>query len=208
MHIEMIKFTTEEPIIGKQTEMKDATFGPYVEIGEQNHLDNVTVGDYSYTGQYCFIQNSRLGKFISMASMVRIGPTNHPYDWPSQHIFAYNGEGYGFPAKDQTFLTNRKQKITTIGNDVWIGHGAVIQAGVSVGDGAVIASNAVVTKDVPAYAIVGGVPAKPIKYRFDDATIAALERIKWWDWSREQLEANYADFRQPIDQFIAKHDKQ
>ena len=207
MHIEMVNFTTSEPIIGKQTEMKDTKLGEYVEIGEQNHLDNVTVGAYSYTGQYCFIQNSQLGKFISMAAMVRVGPTNHPYERPSQHIFTYNGEGFGFPAKDQEFLAKRKQKVTTIGNDVWIGHGVVIQAGVKVGDGAVIASNAVVTKDVPDYAIVGGVPAKTIKYRFEEETIAALKRIQWWNWSRARLEEHYLDFRKPISEFIEIHNQ-
>src|SRR5699024_8636000 len=107
---------------------------------------------------------------------------------PTQHLFAYNGEGYGFYPKDNEFLAKRKELITTIGNDVWIGHGAIIQAGITVGDGAVIASNAVVTKDIPPYAIVGGIPAKIIKYRFSDEMIAAMSQIAWWDWDRLTLE--------------------
>jgi serine acetyltransferase len=81
----------------------------------------------------------------------------------------------------------------------------VIQSGLTVGDGAVIASNAVVTKDVPPYAIVGGVPAKVIKYRFDPETITALQEIAWWNWSRAELEARYLDFRLPIEDFIVKY---
>lgn len=77
-----------------------------------------------------------------------------------------------------------------IGNDVWIGYEAVILAGVTIGDGAIIGTRAVVTKDVPPYTIVGGVPAKPIKKRFDDETIAQLLRLKWWDWSEEKIAQN------------------
>ncbi|MFV0557396.1 MAG: DapH/DapD/GlmU-related protein [Enterococcus sp.] len=206
MHIDMRKFDQQGyPIVGQFTEKKDVTLGNYVEIGESNHLDNSVIGDYTYTGQHCFIQNSQLKKFISIAAMVRIGPTNHPFERVSQHLFAYNGEGYGFEPKDQDFLSNRKKNTTTIGNDVWIGHGVVIQAGITVGDGAVIASNAAVTKDVEPYAIVGGVPAKVIKYRFSPEEIAALQQIAWWDWSRDKLMACYLDFRLPIAEFIAKH---
>ncbi|AYW49793.1 chloramphenicol acetyltransferase [Tetragenococcus halophilus] len=206
MHIEMVNFKDSKPIIGKDTQIKDTIFGDYVEIGEDNHLDNSFIDDYNYTGQHCYIQNSYLNKFISIAAMVRIGPTNHPFNRPTQHLFGYNGEGYGFYPKDQEFLENRKKKITTIGNDVWIGHGVVVQAGVHVGNGAAIASNAVVTKDVPPYAIVGGVPAKVINYRFTDESISAMQRISWWNWERSDLEKHYLDFRLPIEKFVEKYD--
>ncbi|MFW8596934.1 DapH/DapD/GlmU-related protein [Enterococcus innesii] len=205
MHLSITNFPDEQPIVGKDSQLQDTTLGDYVEIGEANHIDHSSIGNYTYTGQYCFIQNSQLERFISIAAMVRIGPTNHPYERPSQHLFAYNGEGYGFAPKDESFLEKRKAKTTFIGNDVWIGHGAVIQSGLTVGDGAVIASNAVVTKDVPPYAIVGGVPAKVIKYRFDPETITALQEIAWWNWSRAELEARYLDFRLPIEDFVAKY---
>lgn len=205
MHIEMVRFKDQQPIIGKECEIKDIQFGDYVEIGSDNHLDNSSIGNYVYTGQHCYIQNSRLKHFISIAAQVRIGPTNHPYERPTQHLFAYNGEGYGFYPKDNEFLAKRKELITTIGNDVWIGHGAIIQAGITVGDGAVIASNAVVTKDIPPYAIAGGIPAKIIKYRFSDEMIAAMSQIAWWDWDRLTLEKNYLDFRLPIEEFVAKY---
>ena len=77
-----------------------------------------------------------------------------------------------------------------IGNDVWIGYEAVILSGVTIGDGAIIGTHAVVTKDVPPYTIVGGVPAKPIRKRFNDKTIARLLELKWWDWPEERIKAN------------------
>jgi len=81
---------------------------------------------------------------------------------------------------------------TVIGNDVWIGYEAVIMSGVKIGDGAIIGTRAVVTKDVPPYTIVGGVPAKPIRKRFDDATIEKLEAICWWNWGEEKIKRNIA----------------
>ncbi len=82
-----------------------------------------------------------------------------------------------------------------IGNDVWIGYEAVIMAGVRIGDGAIIGTRAVVTKDVPPYAIVGGVPARTIRNRFDDSVIEALQKIKWWDWDCETIRRNLSAIR-------------
>ncbi len=82
-----------------------------------------------------------------------------------------------------------------VGNDVWIGFDAIIMAGVHIGDGAIIGTRAVVTKDVPPYTIVGGVPAKKIRQRFDDATVKDLLEIKWWDWSIEKIQTNLTAIR-------------
>ena len=205
MHIDYVKLSKDQPTIGEGGQIKDTKFGHYVEIGSQNFIDNSTIDDYTYTGQLCFIQNSELKRFISMAAMVRIGPTNHPYNRPSQHIFAYNGVGYGFGDPDTAFLQQRRELKTVIGNDVWLGHDVVVQAGVTVGDGAVVGAGAVVTKDVEPYTIIGGIPGKKIKDRFPDEIKADLAKIAWWNWSREELEANYADFRLPIEEFVAKH---
>ena len=95
----------------------------------------------------------------------------------------------GLDVKNITDAWDNKGDII-IGNDVWIGYEAVILSGITIGDGAIIGTRAVVTKDVPPYTIVGGVPAKPIRKRFDDVTIARLLELKWWDWSEERIKAN------------------
>lgn len=205
MHINFVNLSRDKPTIGENSQTKNTSFGQWVEIGASNLIDNSTIGDYTYTGQYCFIQNSDLKKFISMAAMIRIGPTNHPYNRPAQHISLYNGSAYGFDKPDKDFLEKRSHVKTTIGNDVWIGHGAIIQAGLNIGDGAVIGSGAVVTKDVEPYTIVGCVPAKKIKERFPDEVKTDMEKIAWWNWSREEIEKYYLDFRLPVKEFIDKH---
>jgi carbonic anhydrase/acetyltransferase-like protein (isoleucine patch superfamily) len=94
-----------------------------------------------------------------------------------------------------------------IGNDVWSGFGSVVSPGITVGDGAIIAAGAIVTRDVPPYSIVGGVPAKVIKYRFDEPDREALLRIRWWDWAEERVRAHIEQLASPaIADFIARHD--
>lgn len=204
MHLETTHLFPDKPVIGRNSQVQRTTFGSYVELGESNFVDHATIGDYTYTGQFCFIQNTKISQFVSIAAMVRIGPTNHPYDRPSQHMFAYNGSGYGFPNKDQSYLETRQHNWAIIGPDVWIGHGAIIQAGITVGTGAVIGAGAVVTKDVAPYTIVGGVPAKVLKDRFPDHIKKQLLAIAWWEWDRPTLEARHHDFSLPIEEFVAK----
>ena len=119
-----------------------------------------------------------------MASYISI------YQCKPWHEFAFNLSvsdifwGAGVDVKNITDAWDNKGDII-IGNDVWIGYEAVILSGITIGDGAIIGTRAVVTKDIPPYTIVGGVPAKPIRKRFDDVTIARLLELKWWDWSAE-----------------------
>ncbi|WP_329958811.1 DapH/DapD/GlmU-related protein [Sporosarcina sp. G11-34] len=188
--------------------MKKSDLGMYTEIGLYNFIENTVIDNYSYTGQFCFIQNAEIGKFANIAAMVRIGPTDHPYERPSLHHFTYRKRMYGFSDKDdEPFLEQRESQTAWIGHDTWIGHGAIIQPGVSIGNGAIVGSGAVVTKDVPPYAIVVGVPAKVIKYRFPEKTIEALERIAWWNWSYETIKARMDDFHLDIEKFVERYDE-
>ncbi len=130
----------------------------------------------------------KIGKFCSIACGAKFLFTsgNHSLRSLSTYTFPIFFEEWGLDAKDICSAWDNKGDIV-IGNDVWIGYEALILSGVTVGDGAIIGSRAVVTKDVPPYTIVGGVPAKPIRRRFDGAVIERLEKLRWWDWDIETI---------------------
>lgn len=133
----------------------------------------------------------RIGKFCSIACGAKFlfNSANHTLSSLSTYPFPLFFEEWGLEKKDITKAWDHKGDIV-IGNDVWIGYEAVILAGVTIGDGAIIGTRAVVTKDVPPYTIVGGVPAKPIKRRFPEEIISALLEIQWWNWSEERIARN------------------
>lgn len=148
------------------------------------------LGKHTYLGDRTVIWNSEktsIGKFCSIAIDVAIGAFKHPTKTLSMHPFVYTKyhESFSDDIRLENPLIHLKdigwQKVV-IGNDVWIGAKATIMPGITIGDGAVVGSNAVVTRDVPPYAIVVGVPAKIIKYRFDEETIKDLLELKWWDY--------------------------
>ncbi len=130
----------------------------------------------------------RIGKFCSIACGAKFLFTSghHAMRSLSTYPFPIFFEEWGLNPKDITKAWDNKGDIL-IGNDVWIGYEAVILSGVTIGDGAIIRTRAVVTKDVPPYTIVGGVPAKPIRKRFDEETIARLLRLRWWDWDADTI---------------------
>lgn len=134
--------------------------------------------------------NERLiiGKFCAIASDVKFlfNAANHTQKSLSTYTFPEFYEEWGYKIDDIAAAFDNKGDII-VGNDVWIGYDAKILAGVTIGDGAIVAANAVVTKDVPPYAIVGGVPAKVIRFRFEEAIIMKLLSLKWWDWSKDVL---------------------
>lgn len=146
-----------------------------------------TIGRYTYTCYDDEIVNCEIGQFCSISDEVVIGGAEHPVEWVSTSPVFQNVKHSG-PKK--RFARHNFDGIarTHIGNDVWIGRRAIVKAGVNIGDGAVVGSGAVVTKDVPPYSIVAGIPAKVIKYRFDENTIAQLLETKWWNLSDEELE--------------------
>ena len=169
---------------------------------------NITVGDWTMYNDFVndprqFERNNVLyhypvnrdrlviGKFCSIACGARFLFTsaNHTLRSLSTYPFPLFFEEWGLDKKNVTAAWDNRGDIV-IGSDVWIGYEAVILSGVTIGDGAVIGARAVVTKDVPPYTIVGGVPARPIRKRFDDNTITALLRLRWWDWPRERISRN------------------
>lgn len=201
------KHLSPEPTLDPSASVVRSELGPWTEVGPRTRLLEMSLGAYSYVMADCQIERSSVGRFCSIASQVRIGPGNHPTWRPAQHHFSYRSSQYGLGADDTAFFDWRRSSPVTLGHDVWIGHGAVVLAGVRVGTGAVIGAGAVVTRDVPAYMMVAGVPATPIRRRFPEDLQLSLMRIAWWDWSREQLQAALDDFRNlDIRSFVAKYD--
>jgi len=184
------------PSIHPTAAVNDCKLGAYTEVGPRTQLLEVELADYSYIANDSNVAYATFGKFCSVAAMTRINPGNHPMARATQSHFTYRASAY-FPGEpdEAEFFDWRREHHVDIGHDVWIGHGAIILAGRSVGDGAVIAAGAIVTKDVPAYAIVAGNPARVIRQRFPDAIAARMQRLAWWNWSHEGLRQALADFR-------------
>lgn len=166
------------------------------------------MGIHSYVGDNCII-NAEIGRFTSISSNVVIPHGNHPVGTfvSTSPVFYSNKKQTGKIFTDKNYFQESKSPDGTkydciIGNDVWIGFGAIIMPGVAIGDGAVIAANATVTKDVPAYVIVGGVPAHEIRKRFFPEQIRKLLAIKWWDWPESKIENSYKDFHD-VDNFLS-----
>jgi phosphonate metabolism protein (transferase hexapeptide repeat family) len=203
----MPKLSASAPFVHSGAEIVNATFGAYCEVGQGARIVNSSFGDYAYCDRLADIANTSVGKFANIAAMTRIGPTDHPWAQPAQHHFLYRSSYYWEDAEDDAdFFAHRASRRTTLGADCWIGHGAIIKPEVMVGIGAVVAAGAVVTRDVPDFAIVAGVPARPLKARFTETQQEALLAIAWWDWSHDRLRSALEDFRTlPVDAFIARY---
>ena len=200
-----------KPRIHQSSLLQDVTCGPFSEIGQRVVLRDVTIGDFTYLERHSEAIYADIGKFCSIAANVRINALEHPMERLTTHKLTYRpNEYFFFHGIDHDFRARRQSKRVTIGNDVWIGQGAVIMPGITIGDGAVIGANAVVTKNVAPYAVFAGVPAKLLKWRFPEAIRARLQALRWWDWPHERLAQSIPDMQAlPIEAFLQKweHDK-
>jgi len=201
------KTLTEAPNLHRDAEVgADVTLGRYTEVGRFTKMASCEMGDYSYICDFGHVIWTTVGKFTNIANMVRLNPGNHPTWRACQHHALYRASMYGFGEDEADFFAWRKDHWVTVGHDVWIGHGVTVTAGVTIGHGAVIGAGAVVTRDVPNYTIVAGVPATPIRRRCTEAQEEALLEIAWWDWDHDRFGAAIPDFRDlPIDAFIEKY---
>jgi phosphonate metabolism protein (transferase hexapeptide repeat family) len=199
---------TGEPRIDPTAVVKDSTLGVWTTVGARTQIQETVFGDYAYVTNDCDIIYSRIGKFCSIASHVRINPGNHPLWRAALHHFSYRSRSYDLhPEDDHEFFEWRRSHPVVLGEDVWVGHGAILLPGVKIGTGAVVGAGAVVTKDVPPFTIVAGVPAKKVRRRVPPEVEAALMRIRWWDWPHEKLADALEDFRKlDAGEFAAKYD--
>jgi phosphonate metabolism protein (transferase hexapeptide repeat family) len=198
-----------ETVIEPTVKLREATIGRCCEVLGDTAIEYTELGDYSYLGPGCMVADAEIGKFCAIAAQVRIGAPNHPLDRPSQHRFTYCPEYYTADAqRDHTFFRQRRADRVVIGNDVWIGHAVIVMPGVKVGDGAVLAAGAVVTRDVAPYTIVGGVPARQIRERFSREIAAQLSRIAWWNWPSEAIWQRLPEFQSgDVEAFCARWDR-
>jgi hypothetical protein len=192
----MARLTPDGPFVHDGCEIRSSTFGAYTEVHRGARILNSHFDDYAYCDRYADIANTHVGKFANIASFTRIGPTDHPLDTAACHHFLYRSADYWDDAQtDDVFMAHRASRRTVIGNDTWIGHGAIIKPEVTLGHGAVVASGAVVTKDVAPYTIVAGTPARKLRDRQPPAIADRLIALAWWDWPHDGLRAALEDFR-------------
>jgi len=202
------KAFSHQPLIDPSAEVKDCTLGRYTEVGARTKLLEVRMSDYSYVVNDSDIAYASIGKFCSIAAMTRINPGNHPMHRATQSHFTYRASAYFRGEQDEAeFFAWRRGHGVTVGNDVWVGHGAIVLPGRAIGDGAVIAAGAVVTKDVAPYCIVGGNPARLIRSRIPANIVARMQALAWWDWPHERLRESLSDFRElSAEAFLDRHE--
>ena len=203
----MPKLSADTPLIHEGSKIANSTFGAWCEVGAGSVITNSTFEDYAYCDRMADIANTTVGRFSNIAAMTRIGPTDHPYQNAAQHHFLYRSSYYWDDVPDDpSFFAARAARRTTLGADCWIGHGAIIKPETTIGIGAIVASGAVVTKDVSPFMIVAGCPATPLRARFAPGIIDRLLALAWWNWDHAALRSALQDFRQlKAEEFLEKH---
>ncbi len=186
-------------LIALNANIKNSILGKNVLIAKNADVYNSKIGYLSSIGRYAKITHTEIGKFCAISWDVTINAISHPYNHLSISAFAYVPYVGNFVEE----RVQSYQKVI-IKNDVWVGANSVVMPGVTIGNGAIIGAGAVVTKDVPDYAIVAGVPAKVIKYRFDNETIDNLLKLKWWDLAPEVIKDNIYLWQGKLDKKILK----
>jgi phosphonate metabolism protein (transferase hexapeptide repeat family) len=198
---------SKEPAVHPTAHIRESKLGAWTAVGARTSIAESSMGDYSYVVNDCSIVYTAIGKFCSIAAQTRINPGNHPLERVALHHFTYRSKSYQLgPEDDGEFFDWRRAHNVTIGDDVWIGHAAIILPGVRIGTGAAIGAGAVVSKDIPDFAVAAGVPARVIRYRFPEETRQRLLELAWWNWDREKLARALPDFRKlSVDSFLAKY---
>lgn len=195
------KFRDKKLKIDCLSNTKNSVFGLYNKINANVSLNECTLGDFTIIGGGTKISKTIIGKFCSIGPDCKIGLSKHPVkDFVSSHpIFYSTLKQAQITFADQNYFEEFEE--ISIGNDVWIGANVIVMDGVKIADGAIVAAGAVVVKDIPPYAIVGGVPAKIIRYRFEQDQIEKLLEIKWWGMELDYLKNNFKKFHK-IDDFL------
>lgn len=203
----MPRLSAKDPFIHPDCQIVQSSFGAYTEVGAGSRVLNSSFDDYAYCDRMADIANTSVGRFANIAAMTRIGPTDHPFQNAAQHHFLYRSSYYWDDAPDDAdFFAARAARRTTLGADCWIGHAAIIKPEVTLGAGAIVASGAVVTKDVAPFMIVAGCPAVPIRARFAASVIDRLLALAWWDWDHDRLRDALQDFRSlRAEEFLDRH---
>jgi acetyltransferase-like isoleucine patch superfamily enzyme len=181
----------------------DVRYGAHVVLCHHAMIHGVTIGSHSYVGTHSHVQYATIGSFVSIGPEVRVGLGTHPVHIVSTYPSFYASHASAAVPMARSVAIREHEQVV-IGSDVWIGARAMVVDGVKVGHGAVIAAGAVVTKDVSPYAIVGGVPARLIRFRFNPAVIEDLLAIAWWTWPEELIRQRAEDFAD-VQLFLEKH---